>query len=151
MNEHYKEFNNCWFVNHPTINFFTFSVEVVTVFGHKCILEKYQDGEIWSDDEYWGSVLYDFDNDRYTSFSTYVNEDEIERILKIWMNNKDNPDDIWDGRISEDFVNDEILATDKTELAVNFYKSYLQFGEKIELENFYKNYYNRHDKKNNDR
>lgn len=125
-------FNNCWGVNHPTINFFTFDVEVVIVFGHKCILEKYQDGEIWSDDEYWGSVLYDFDNDRYIHFSTYINKEEIEdtlnRLLKI-------NSDIWKGKISEDFDNEE------THLAINFYKSYLQSGEKIDLENYYNRCY----------
>ena len=59
-------FNNAWYVEHPTLNFFTFAAYCVEVFGHKCIIEHVQDGEIWSDEEYWGSILYDFENDRYS-------------------------------------------------------------------------------------
>lgn len=131
-------FNNCWNVNHPTINFFTFEAFCVESFGHKCIVEHVQDGEIWSDDEYWGSIFYDFENDRYTYISTYLNDgNEIERILKNWMNNKENPDDIWDGKISEDFVNDKVLGSEKTKLAVEFYKSYLESEVNTNCENFY--------------
>ena len=132
-------FNNCWNVNHPTINFFTFEAFCVESFGHKCIVEHVQDGEIWSDDEYWGSIFYDFENDRYTYMSTYLTDgNEIENILKRWMNNKENPDDIWDGKISEDFINDdEYLATDKTKWAINFYKAYLESETNIEMEKFY--------------
>lgn len=132
-------FNNCWWVNHPTINFFTFNAEVVTVFGYKCILEKYQD-EVWSDDEYWGSVLYDFDNDRYIYFSTYVDENEIEKILNKWL--KINPD-IWVGKISEDFVNDKgIVVTNKTKWAVDFYKSYIASNTDLDFEDYYKKIFN---------
>ena len=132
-------FNNCWHVNHPTINFFTFEVICVESFGHKCIVEHVQDGEIWSDDEYYGSIFYDFENDRYTYISTYLYDgNEIERILKNWMNNKENPDDIWDGKISEDFFNDKILGSEKTKWAVNFYKSYLKSETNTNMENFYK-------------
>ena len=95
-------FNNCWNINHPTINFFTFEAFCVESFGHKCIVEHVQDGEIWSDEEYWGTIFYDFENDRYTYMSTYLSDgNEIEKILKNWMNNKENLDDIWDGKISE--------------------------------------------------
>lgn len=132
-------FNNCWNVNHPTINFFTFEAEVITVFGYKCILEKYQDGEIWNDDEYWGSVLYDFDNDRYIYISTYVNENEIEieEILNRWT--KINPY-IW-SKISKDFVNDKILSTNKTKWAIDFYKSYIASETDLDFENYYKQVY----------
>ena len=125
-------FNNCWHINHPTINFFTFEVYCVEVFGHKCIVEHVQDGEIWSDDEYWGSIFYDFENDRYTYMSTYLTDgNEIERILKKWMNNKENPEDIWDGKISEDF------EEEKEKLAINFYKAYLESKSNTNMENFY--------------
>lgn len=144
MNEsHYKEFNNCWWVNHPTINFFTFDVEVVMVFGHKCILEKYQDGEIWSDDEYWGSVLYDFDNDKYINFPIYVLENDIEEILNKWMENKENLGDIWDGKISNDFIEDDVLADDESRLAVDFYKSYIASNTDLDFEDYYKKIYNK--------
>lgn len=125
-------FNNCWHVNHPTINFFTFEAYCVEAFGHRCIVEHVQDGEIWSDDEYWGSIFYDFENDRYTYMSTYLDDgNEIERILKIWMNNKENPDDIWDGKISKDF------KEDKEKLAINFYKSYLESETDIDIDKYY--------------
>ena len=125
-------FNNCWHINHPTINFFTFEVYCVEAFGHKCIVEHVQDGEIWSDDEYWGSIFYDFENDRYTYMSTYLTDgNEIERILKKWMNNKENPEDIWDGKISEDF------EEDKEKCAINFYKAYLESKSNTNMENFY--------------
>lgn len=132
-------FNNCWWTHHPTINFFTFEATIVNVFGNKCVLEKYQDGEIWSDDEYWGSVLYDFENDRYTNFPTYVHENDIEEILNKWT--EQNPDNVWEGKISEDFVNDEILATDKTKWAVDFYKSYITSNAELDFEEYYKQIY----------
>lgn len=132
-------FNNCWHVNHPTIDFFTFDACCVEVFGHKCIVEHVQDGEIWSDNEYYGTMFYDFENDRYVYISYYLDDGkEIERILKNWMNYEENPDDIWTGKISEDFVNNKELSSDKTKLGVNFYKSYLESETNTDIENYYK-------------
>jgi hypothetical protein len=142
MTEDKYFFNNDWNTKHPTINFFTFVAYCVEAFGHKCIVEHVQDGEIWSDEEYWGTIFYDFANDRYTYMSTYLdNGDEIERILKRWMEDKSNPDDIWDGKISEDFVNDDVLATDKSRWAVDFYKSYIASNTKLNFEDYYKEVY----------
>ena len=123
-------FNNCWYVNHPTINFFTFQAYCVEAFGHRYIVEQVQDGEIWSDDEYWGSIIYDFENDRYTYTSNYL-DDEIERILRIWTNNKELPEDIWDGKISKDF------KKDKEKWAINFYKAYLESETNIDIDKYY--------------
>ena len=132
-------FNNCWCVSHPTIDFFTFDAYCVEVFGHKCIVEHVQDGEIWSDNEYYGTMFYDFENDRYAYISYYLDDGkEIERILKNWMNYEENPDDIWTGKISEDFVNNKELSSDKTKWAVNFYKSYLESETNTDIENYYK-------------
>ena len=91
-------FNNTWYVEHPTLNFFTFAAYCVEVFGHKCIIEHVQDGEIWSDEEYWGSVLYDFENDRYTNFPSYIDENYIEETLNKCA--EINPDNVWYGKIS---------------------------------------------------
>lgn len=136
------KYNNCWWLEYPTINFFTFESYCVEVFGHKCIVEHVQDGEIWSDNEYWGTIFYDFENDRYTYMSTYLDDgDKIERILKRWMKDKTNSDDIWDGKISEDFVNDEVLATDKSRWAVDFYKSYIISNTELNFEDYYKKIY----------
>lgn len=129
-------FNNDWNTEHPTINFFTFEAFCIESFGHKCIVEHVQDGEIWSDEEYWGTIFYDFENDRYTYMSTYLtNGNEIERVLKNWMNNKENPDDIWDGKISEDF------EKDKEKWAVDFYKSYIASNTDLDFEDYYKQVY----------
>ena len=79
-------------------------------------------------------MFYDFKNDRYVYISYYLDDGkEIERILKNWMNYEDNPDDIWHGKISEDF-----LSSEKTKLAVNFYKSYLESETNTDIENYYK-------------
>ena len=103
-------FNNYWHVNHPTIDFFTFDACCVEVFDHKCIVEHVQGGEIWDDNEYYGTMFYDFENDRYVYISYYLDDGkEIERIIKNWMNYEENPDDIWTGKISEDFVNNKVI------------------------------------------
>lgn len=84
-------------------------------------------------------MFYDFENDRYVYISTYLYDGkEIERILKIWMNYKENPDDIWTCKISEDFVNNKELSSDKTKWTVNFYKSYLESETNTDIENYYK-------------
>ena len=87
---------------------------------------------MWSDDEYWGSIFYDFENDRYTYMSTYLDDGkEIEEILKSWMNNKENSDDIFDGKISEDFKDN------KEKCAIDFYKAYIKSESNANMENFY--------------
>lgn len=135
-------FNNDWDTKHPTINFFTFEAYCIEAFGHKCVVEHVQDGEIWSDNEYWGTIFYDFENDRYTYMSTYLdNGKEIERILTKWMNDKENPEEAFDGKISEEFVNDPILATDKSRWAVDFYKSYIASNTDLDFEEYYKKVY----------
>ena len=136
-------FNNCWHINHPTINFFTFEVYCVEAFGHKCIVEHVQDGEIWSDDEYWGTIFYDFENDRYTYMSTYLsNGKEIERILSSWLiNHEDNVEKVWDGKISEDF------ETEKEKWAIDFYKSYIESGTDLDFETYYKKVYGKDNRK----
>lgn len=84
-------------------------------------------------------MFYDFGNDRYAFISYYLDDGkEIERILKNWMNYEENPDDIWTGKISEDFVNNKELSSDKTKWAVNFYKSYLESETNTDIENYYK-------------
>lgn len=142
MTEDKYFFNNDWNTKHPTINFFTFVAYCIEAFGHKCIIEHVQDGEIWSDEEYWGTIFYDFENDRYTYMSTYLNNgEEIEQILTKWMNDKENPEDAFDGKISEDFVNDEVLATNKSRWAVDFYKSYISSNTELDFEDYYKKVY----------
>lgn len=127
-------FNNCWWTHHPTINFFTFEAIIVNVFGNKCVLERYQDGEIWSDDEYWGSVLYDFENDRYANFPSYIDENYIEETLNKCAER--NPDNVWAGKISKDLATD-----DKSRWAIDFYKSYIASNTELDFEEYYKQNY----------
>jgi len=126
MNEYYKEFNNCWFCKHPCIIFFTFETHKINILDHTCIIEKYQDGEIWSDDEYWGSICYDFDNDRYVILCTYNwSEENIENLVVKHG---------WDGKISEEFDDEEQLK------AIEFYKEFIKSDEE-NVDKFYKDNY----------
>ena len=111
---------NLWFDEHPIINYATFEAFYEPVFGHDCIIEHYQDGEIWSDDEYWGSVLYDFTDNVYFNFWTYVDLKDCEEIINHWRENKKYEND---GIITEDFNYDN----DKE--AIKFYKEYLKTDE----------------------
>lgn len=47
----------------------------------------------------------------------------------------------FDGKISEEFVNDPILATDKSRWAVDFYKSYIASNIDLDFEEYYKKVY----------
>ena len=59
------------------------------------------------------------------------------------MENKSNTDDIWDGKISEDFVEDDVLANDKSRWAVDFYKSYIASNTDLDFEDYYKQVYDK--------
>ena len=81
----------------------------------------------------YGTIFYDFENDRYTYLYTYLSDGKrIEDILTKWMKDKSNPDDIWDGKISEDFEDE------KQKWAIDFYKSYIDSGTDLDFEDYYK-------------
>ena len=122
---------NLWFDEHPIINYATFEAFYEPAFGHDCIIEHYQDGEIWSDDEYWGSVLYDFTDNVYYNFPTYVHLKDCEEIIERWR--KDGR--AYDGIITEDFD----YEGDKE--AIKFYKEYLKMDKKLDIEDYYKKIY----------
>ena len=46
----------------PRIMYDTFCSFIFTINGKFYIQEDYQLGEIWSEEEIWGSTLYDLDN-----------------------------------------------------------------------------------------
>ena len=105
---------NDW-AGHPTIDYATFEALPMIVFGHKCISEDYQDGEIWSDEEYWGSRLYDFDDDKYYQAPCYIqSEKEWEDLINRWKQNHEDPSD---GNISEDY-------REYDQDAIDFYNHY---------------------------
>lgn len=131
---------NDW-AGHPTIDYATFEALPMIVFGHKCISEDYQDGEIWSDEEYWGSRLYDFDDDKYYQAPCYIqSEKEWEDLINRWKQNHEDPSD---GNISEDY-------TEYDQDAIDFYKDYLNSSSTLELDEYYKKIY-KNEKESNSR
>ena len=95
----------------------------INILDHICIVEQYQDGEIWSDDEYWGSICYDLDNDRYVMLCAYdLSKEDIENLV-----NKHG----WDGKISEEFNEAEQLRS------IKFYKEFIKSDEQ-NPDKFYK-------------
>lgn len=74
------------------------------------VLEKYQDGEIWSDDEVWGTEIIYLTNKRYIDLYTYIDD------VKWWKESIYKYSDRWDG-INEDIDSDAI------EYYVNDYKT----------------------------
>lgn len=57
---------------HPTLMYCTFESFIFEIDGHWYVQEDYQDGEIWSEDEIWGSILYDLENRRKIDLAVYV-------------------------------------------------------------------------------
>ena len=128
---------NIWFDEHPVINYATFEAFYEPVFGHDCILEHYQDGEIWSDEEYWGSTLYDFEDDKYYQAPCYIqSENEWEDLINRWKQDHKDPSD---GNISEDFDSKDDIE------AIKFYKDYINSKTDLTLENYYKKHINKND------
>lgn len=127
-----NKYKNIWFDEHPVINYATFEAFYEPVFGHDCILEHYQDGEIWSDEEYWGSVLYDFTDNVYFTFPTYVHLKDCEEIISHWRADGKYKND---GIITKDFDSDYNIE------AINFYKEYLKTNKKQDIEDYYKKVY----------
>ena len=128
-----NKYKNIWFDEHPVINYATFEAFPMIVFGHNCISEDYQDGEIWSDEEYWGSTLYDFDDDKYYQAPCYIqSENEWEDLINRWKQDDEDPSD---GNISEDFDTDYDIE------AINFYKEYLKTDKKQNIEDYYQKVY----------
>lgn len=60
------------FIEHPTIMYCTFESFIFKIDDHWYVQEDYQDGEIWSEDEIWGSILYDLENKRKIYLTIYV-------------------------------------------------------------------------------
>ena len=121
---------NDWAGN-PTFDYAAFEAHALNVFGHKCICELLQDGEIWSEDEYFGSKLYDFDDNKYYYCWRYIQTDkEWEELLAKWRNEQE---DTSDGDISEDFKEDQD--------ALDFYKDYLNSENNLSLIEYYESIY----------
>ena len=119
-------------VGHPTLDYGAFEAFPLMVFGHKCISEDYQDGEIWSEEEYWGSRLYDFDEDKYYTSGWYVSDSEDwKNLITKWKQDREDPSD---GNISEDYGKYD-------QDAIDFYKDYLNSGSTLELDEYYKQIY----------
>jgi len=124
---------NDW-AGHPTFDYATFTTYKVNVFGHICVVEEYQDGDIWSDNEYWGSRLWDFDGNRYLTVSGYeYGGDDYENIINRWQKHGDP----WDNTIDEHIE----MCPDDID-ALNFYKAWIK-SDVYDASEFYKKYYNK--------
>ena len=68
---------NEW-LGHPTFMYDTFSSKIIELNGEYYAQEDWQWGEIWSEEESYGSVLYDLKNRRKLSLGCYFIQDENE-------------------------------------------------------------------------
>ena len=89
---------NSW-IGHSTFMYDAFSSDIFELDGHWYIQEDWSWGEIWSDDESYGSVLYDLDNKRKISLGCYYVTDDQD--WKIWISK-----DIWE--LMDDEFEDDI-------------------------------------------
>lgn len=88
-------------IEHPTFRYDTFDCEIIQIDGLPYVLEKYQDGEIWSDDEVLGTEIIDLTNKRYIGVLVYVDD------VKWWQEYIYKYSDRWDN-IDEDIDNDAV-------------------------------------------
>lgn len=56
-------------MSEPTISPFAFHSFIFSLDGKYYVQEDFQDGELWSEDEVWGSILFDLDNMKEISIS----------------------------------------------------------------------------------
>lgn len=80
---------NGWHIEHPTFRYDTFECELIQIDGLPYVLEKYQDGEIWSDDEVWGTIIVDLTKKQWLDLSTYIDD------VKWWKDNISKENDWW--------------------------------------------------------
>lgn len=124
---------NNW-TGHPTFDYATFQTFYLNVFGNDCIVESYQDGEIWSDEEYYGSTLYDITDGKIYKCGFYVEtKNEWEKLINKRKENNKKP---WDEKI-EEYLNQFPNDID----AYNFYKNYINSKSELDLPDFYKKMY----------
>ena len=92
---------NNW-VGHPTFMYDTFSSDIFELNGHWYIQEDWSWGEIWSEYESYGSVLYDLDNKRKISLGCYYVTDDSEWNNWISKNKWEPMDEFEDDMYNED-------------------------------------------------
>lgn len=61
---------------HPTLMYCAFESFIFEIDGNWYVQEDYQDGEIWSEEEIWGSTLYDLENKRKLEWPVYISPDD---------------------------------------------------------------------------
>lgn len=94
---------NDW-VGHPTFIYDAFSSDIFELNNHWYVQEDWSWGEIWSDYESYGSVLYDLDNKRKISLGCYYVTSDEE--WNNWISK-----DLWepmDDEFEDDMYKDDI-------------------------------------------
>ena len=70
------------YIGHPIITYCAFQSDIFEIDGYWYVQEDFQDGEIWSDEEIWGSTLYDLENKRKIEWPVYITDnDEWKNII----------------------------------------------------------------------
>ena len=77
--------------------------------GKFYVQEDIQDGEIWSEEEIWGSTLYDLDNMKEMTAEVYV-----------------YPPGGWSKYLKHDDWWDDIYVGEKTAKAIEYYKDIIE-------------------------
>lgn len=122
-------------MEHPTFHFSTFLSFVDEMFGHKCIFEHYQDGEIWSEDEVIGTFVFDFEDDSYYNIPIYVEGQDAERIINKW---RENGKYKRDGSILKDW---SWLFNIEESDAFKFYQDYLKSDISMDMDDYFEKIY----------
>lgn len=64
---------------------YVYSFEHVSILeheGHNYLVEWYQDGEVLGDDELWGTIIIDLNENRYIHWCDYLETDtEVKRVI----------------------------------------------------------------------
>ena len=70
-------------------NPFCYSRYILNYNGTFVIVEDYQDGELWSDNEIWGSYVFDVKNGKYLNLGGHFLESRYQCALKTLDDYKD--------------------------------------------------------------
>ena len=71
-----------------SFNYHCFEQHIVNWHGKILILELYQDGDIWSDDEVWGTCIFDLKENKFIDlFGVYVDTrfDQVITSLDYYL------------------------------------------------------------------